>query len=114
EADAMKRNGIAVGGKLIVPTIATVMLAGQDTVMENYIASRDPQGRAMHAFVAQIGELTSVLTQLTDNSIAGGQLKYRAIGESSYTTHNIMDYVDTGFRFRLPSFTIDAKTAPRG
>lgn len=112
-ANSLKTNGITINGKTRNVVIATVMLAGQDEVLEKFIASMDSAGVPMHAFVAQTAELTKVLTDLSANEIVGGELRYRMIGASDYTVVNLMDHLQ-GFDFVLPSITIDVSANSEG
>lgn len=113
-ATTLKTSGILIGGNSVKVSIATIMLAGFDTVLENFIASRDSNGKPLHAFAAQTGELTKILTQLADNALVRGELRYRPIGGKNWQTLNLMDYLKDGFNFSLPSFTIDMNDAPMG
>jgi hypothetical protein len=112
-ANSLKTNGITVNGKARNVVIATVMLAGQDEVLEKFIASMDSSGKPMHAYVAQTAELARVLTDLSANEIVGGELRYRWIGATDYTVVNLMDHLQ-GFDFVLPSITIDVSGQSEG
>jgi hypothetical protein len=112
-ASTMKATGVTIGADTMPLTIATIMLGGTDTVLENSIASRDSGGKALHAYVAQTGDLAQVLTGLTANSIEGGDLSYRAIGSSNWTKLDLMSHLQ-GFDFTLPSISIDSDGAPEG
>ena len=112
-ATSMKNTGVAINGALHQVTIATVMMAGQDQVLEKYIASVDSDGKPMHAFVSQTAELAKVLTALSDNEIVGAELRYRPIGTSEYTVLNLLDYLQ-GFDFVLPSININLEDESEG
>ncbi len=112
-ADSLKNTGVAIGTDSITVTIATVMLKGNDRVLQDQIASRDAKGQPLYAFVANTSQLTEVLTKLAANDIAGGDVKYRPIGAVNYTTLTLMDHLQ-GFNFTLPSFNIDIDKAPVG
>lgn len=112
-ATQLKATGVNIGSDFITATIATVMLAGRDTVMEQQIASRDAAGKPLHAFVANTSGLTKVLTDLTANGIAGGEMKYRPVGTTKYAVLSLAGHIQ-GFEFTLPSITIDPVAAPSG
>jgi hypothetical protein len=113
EADTLKNVGVNVGSDFLTVTIATVMLGGTDQILEQQIASKDPSGKPLHAYVAQTSQLTKVLTDLAANGIAGGSIKYRPIGTTQYTTLSLLDHVQ-GFDFTLPSISIGMDQAPNG
>ena len=112
-ASSMKNTGVAINGALHLVTIATVMMAGVDQVLEKFIASVDSNGKPMHAFVAQTTELAKVLTDLSDNKIVGAELRYRLIGSIEYTVLNLLDHLQ-GFDFVLPSINIDLENGSEG
>lgn len=112
-ASNLKMNGVTINGKQQNVTIATVMLAGQDEVLEKFIASTDSTGKPMHAFVAQTAELAKVLTDLSDNEIVGAELRYRAVGGDQFTVLNLLDHLK-GFDFVLPSINIDVAGQSEG
>lgn len=107
-ADSLKKTGVSAGGRNIPVTIGAIMLKGADTVLQQYIASLDPQGKPIYAFAAQAQDLAKILTQLANNAIVGATLKYRFLGESSFTSINVFDHVK-GLDFTLPPMTIPAK-----
>jgi uncharacterized protein YegL len=112
-ATSMKNTGVAINGALHPVTIATVMMAGQDKVLEKFIASIDSDGKPMHAFVAQTAELAKVLTGLSDNEIVGAELRYRPIGTTEYTFMDLLDHLQ-GFDFILPSININLEDGSEG
>ncbi len=112
-ATSMKNTGVAINGALHLVTIATVMMAGVDEVLEKFIASVDSNGKPMHAFVSQTAELAKVLTELSDNEIVGAELRYRQIGTTDYTVLNLLDYLQ-GFDFVLPSININLENGTEG
>lgn len=113
DAQTLKTVGVNVGTSFLPVTIATVMLAGVDTVLEQSIASRDVNGLPLHAYVAKTGELTKALTALATNAIVSAALQYRSIGATAYTTLDLMAYLQ-GYDFTLPSFTIDMSDGAPG
>jgi hypothetical protein len=104
-ASSLKGTGVTAGGRNIPVTIGTIMLAGTDTVLQQSIASRDSQGKPLHFFVAQTGDLAKALTDLANNQIVSASLKYRATGEKDFTVLNILDHVK-GLLFTLPPITL--------
>jgi hypothetical protein len=94
-------------------TIATVMLAGDDTVLASDIASKDSSGKPLHAFAADTSELTSVLTRLAGNDIVSAELRVRAIGDTEYTTYDILGE-STNLDFVVPSITINGDRMSQG
>lgn len=113
-ASALKTKGVSINGKKIRVTIATVMLRGVDSVLRDFIASRDARGRPLHAFVGNTSLLTQALNDLTSNIIAGVELKYRPIGSTQWTRLDVSQYLQ-GFNFKLPSVSIDMeRDTPNG
>jgi hypothetical protein len=112
-ASSMKNTGVAINGGLHPVTIATVMMAGQDQVLEKFIASVDSNGKPMHAFVSQTAELAKVLTALSDNEIVGAELRYRQMGTVDYTVLNLLEHLQ-GFDFVLPSININLEDGSEG
>jgi hypothetical protein len=113
-ATSMKTVGVTVGTTPVPVTIAAIMLAGTDKVLETQIASKDKTGKALYGYVAQVGGLAKVLSDLTHNEITGAELKYRAIGATSWTTLDLLTHLDAQFNFVLPSFKIEVSKEPRG
>jgi hypothetical protein len=107
-ADSLKKTGVSVGGRNIPVTIGAIMLKGADTVLQQYIASLDLQGKPIYAFAGQAQDLAKILTQLANNAIVSATLKYRFLGESSFTTVNVFDHLQ-GLDFTLPPMTIPTK-----
>lgn len=112
-ANSLKTVGIDVGGTIRPVTIATVMLAGTDTILEKSIASKDAAGVPLHAYVTQTAQLEKVLADLSNNKIVGGELRYRFIGDKEFTVVNLLDHLQ-GFDFVLPSITIDVQAYSTG
>ena len=113
QAQRLKTVGVAVGADVIPVMIATIMLAGTDTVLENLIASRGPDGRPLHAFASQTGELTKALATLINNELEGAELAWRPIGTDDWQTTKLLEQLQ-GFSFVLPSINIDYSQAPQG
>lgn len=113
QAARLKTQGVTVGSKTIPVTFATIMLAGTDTVLQNFIASRGPDGKPLYAYVAQTSELTKALATLVDNKLVGAELSWRPIGAADWQTTNLMEQMQ-GFSFVLPSIKIDYSQAPQG
>lgn len=113
EATELKNVGVAVGTELIIVTIAGIMLKGVDQVIEQQLVSTDSSGKKLYAHVEDSAGLTEALASLAANEIAGGEVKYRPIGGTDYTTLPLKDHLQ-GFNFTLPSFNIDIEKAPLG
>lgn len=113
-AQSLKTIGVTVGATPVPVTIATVMLAGTDEVLESQIASRDATGKPMHGFVAQTGGLAKVLADLTHNEIIGAEFKYRPLGATKWTSLDLLTHLDAEFNFTLPSFKIELSKEPKG
>ncbi len=113
EATLLKSAGVAVGTQQINVTIAGIMLKGVDRVIEQSLVSVDSNGKKLYAHVEDAAGLTKVLAELAANEVAGGDVKYRPIGATAYTTLSLMDHLQ-GFNFTLPSFNIDIDDAPVG
>ncbi len=117
EAEALRNVGVTIGQEKMKATIATVMLNGTDQVLENSIASKDAQGKPLHAYVTQAGSLAQVLTNLSQNAFSKGQLKYRALNSQSKDGKwEILDITSSlqGLDFILPSIKIDREQAKEG
>ena len=68
-ADDLKARGIVVG---------TVMLLGDDQVLENQIASRDVNNLPFHVKVNMAGDLNDAINGLAEDfATSGGKLRYR-------------------------------------
>ncbi len=113
EATLLKSAGVPVGTQQINVTIAGIMLKGVDRVIEQSLVSSDSNGKKLYAHAKDAAGLTKVLAELAANGIAGGDVKYRPIGTTAYTTLTLMDHLQ-GFNFTLPSFNIDIDDAPVG
>lgn len=113
KAQTLKTVGVNIGTEFIPVTIATVMLAGVDTVLESEMASRDANGKALHAYVAQTGELTKALTDLAANEIVSAELSYRPMGGGDWIALDLMSHLQ-GYDFTLPPFTIDIEDGAPG
>ena len=109
----LKGVGVKIGETAIPVTIATVMLAGDDTVLASEIASKDTSGKPLHAFAADTSELTSVLTRLAGNDIVSAELRIRPIGDTDYETYDILGE-SNNLDFVVPSITIDGDKISQG
>jgi len=116
-------NGVPSAARLHAPppagagvTIVTVML-GVDAIGNNHlqtlIASKSPAGTPLHANVANASQLAATVTQLAQNDLSIGSVKYRAIGASTWAEFNLLSG-RSGNRFALPPITIDVASAPYG
>jgi uncharacterized protein YegL len=95
-------------------TIATIMLgAGNDSILRDYIASRDERGQPLHSRVAQSSELADALTQLTQNKIEEATFSYRPIGKEDWQSLDVRDKIQSK-TFGFEAFSIDASSAPDG
>lgn len=112
-AQDLKGSGVKIGETAVPATIATVMLAGEDTVLASNIASKDPAGKPLHAFAADTTELSSILTRLAANDIAAAELRVRAIGDTDFQTYDILGE-STDLDFVVPSITIDGDKTSQG
>jgi hypothetical protein len=113
KARELKGTGVKIGEDLIKTTIATVMLAGEDTVLESEIASKDPDGKALHAFAKDTSQLTSVLTSLSANEIVAAELRVKSGGSEEFSRYDVLGE-STGLDFALPSITIDGEKSKQG
>lgn len=113
-ATGLKGTGVSVGGKNIPVTLGTIMLVSQeDDAALRVLASIDRNGKVLHAFVAQAQDLIKALTDLVKNEIVSASLKYRAIGETTFTTVNILDHLK-GLDFTLPPMEFPIKSGVPG
>lgn len=113
QANLLKTNGVNIGGQMQPLTIATIMLSGTDTVLERFIASQGPNGKPLHAYVAQTSELTKALSILVKNEVAAAQLAWRPIGSADWQKSDLLQNLQ-GFNFTLPSVTINYEEARQG
>lgn len=104
-ANKMKKKGLSIGNVTRPVTIATIMLKGNDLVMEQYIASRDPDNNPMHARVETVEELSEVLAHLAVNELKTVTLKYKLLVNSEWTFFDLPDPKDST-TFEIPSFDI--------
>jgi len=101
EATALRSPGVTIGGKAYPVTIATIMLNGTDTVLEQFIASKDTNGKPMHVFAAQSNQLAKALADLAENPIVKATMKYKAKSETQYTEVDLVTSADKK-SFALP------------
>ncbi len=117
EAEQLKNVGVTIGQDTIKATIATVMLNGTDEVLEKSIASKDANGKPLHAYVGQAGNLAQTLTALSQNGFSKGQLKYRPLNpQQKDAKWEVIDITPSlkGLDFILPSIKIDREQAKEG
>lgn len=111
-------NGVAVAERLRAAgvTIVTVMLgadASGDNHLRTKISSTSPSGDLLHANVANASQLASTMTRLAQNDVSIGEVRYRAIGESDWSSYDLLG-ARSGNRFELPEMIIDVAEAPYG
>jgi hypothetical protein len=113
-SQSLKSTGVNVSGRNIPVTIGTIMLVSQqDDQALKVLASTAQDGKLLHAFVAQAQDLAKTLSDLVANKIVSATLKYRLIGESQFTSVNIMDHLK-GLNFTLPSMAFPIKNGVPG
>lgn len=90
EAEQLKIEGLPFGYGKIKTTIVTIMLKGTDTVLENSIASRDPDGKPLHAQVEQSEVLAQTLADLFSSKIVQARVRYRSRGAADWISEDLM------------------------
>lgn len=101
EAALLKSPGVVIGGKNYPVTIATIMLNGTDTVLEQFIASKDVNGKPMHVFAAQSNQLAKALADLAENPIVKATMKYKSKSQTQFTEVELVTSADKK-SFTLP------------
>ncbi len=90
-------------------TFATLMLKGVDTVMESKLASRDINGKPLHAFVQKAQDLGASLGSLAESNITKAELRVTQLaadGGTQVKSIDMMPYLKS-FDFGLPPIKID-------
>lgn len=85
-ANRLKANGAV---------IATVMVAGDETVMRDRIASRDSSSNPLHIKVASVSQLTAAITQLAGKTIVPDILRYRPAKTELWNVVNLFPVAGT-------------------
>jgi uncharacterized protein YegL len=116
EAEMLKNKGVLIGGMAQTVTIATIMLKGNDSVLENKIASRDAAGKPLHYLVQESEHLADTLANLARTFVTKAEVRYRAVGTEEWT---ILDALqnradENDLDFELPAITIKTKEALKG
>lgn len=112
-AQGLKSGGVLIGSNWLKVTIAGVMLNGQDTVMEQYIASIGANGKPLYAYAALADSLAGVLEGLSKNEIVHASLSHRPRGSKTWNKVDLLPQL-SGFNFALPSINIDVAEAKQG
>lgn len=105
EAELLKTVGLTFGYGKIKTTIVTIMLQGTDTVLENSIASRDPDGKPLHAQVDRADVLAQTLADLFTNKIVQARVRYRGRGTLDWISTDLMAKLEKN-SFELPPVEI--------
>ena len=114
-ADQLKQ-GVLVQGKSKAVTIATIMLAGEDEIMEKKIASRGPDGKPLHVKADRAENLADALSQLAHPSASSAQIRYRAIGALEWLSLDLAqsDNATQTSRFAWPPVVVQMSEAAAG
>ncbi len=104
EAASLKNPGVTIGGKSYPVTIATIMLNGTDTVLQNSIASKDSAGKPLHVLVNQASQLAKALSDLAENPIVKASMKYRSKAQANFREVDLLATADNK-KFQLPAIT---------
>lgn len=92
-------------------TIVTVMLgAANDAVLKNDIATKDPNGLALHARANNAAELANIVKRMARNGIRGGKFKYRTVGAAAWKEIDMTPHINDG-KFNLPTSALDIQGA---
>ncbi|MBF0441117.1 MAG: VWA domain-containing protein [Oligoflexales bacterium] len=114
-ASSLKTTGVSIEGVNVQSTIATILLIGDDgknEVLEGQIASRDAQGKPLHALVTSASQLADALVSLSETTVRKAVI---AVGPSggALTEYDIMKS-SNGTSFSLPPVEIDKASAASG
>ena len=118
EPDPSQYDGVAIANNLKSSgvTIATLMLIGDDQGLQaiSSIDQTDPnKTRLLNLEVADAAQLAATLTQLAQNYLVSGTIKYHAIGSNQWVSFDLMA-IQKNFQFKLAAFPTDAQLAPYG
>ena len=115
-ATTLKDPGVKVGASTIKVTIATIMLNGDDTVMEKQIASHDQSDKPLHVLVKNADQLTATLAALASTYITRAEIRYRTVGASDWQTLDVMKNLQSGvdLLFQAPPVMIATQSALKG
>ena len=112
-AEQLKKPGIVVGAFSKPVVIATVMIGTESgTVLRDSISSKALDGSPLFAR-STADQLAQVLAGLAQNEITGGEIRYRSIGNASWTSIPLLSFTQ-GYEFSLPSINIERSKASRG
>ena len=97
EARGLKADGVM---------IAPIMLIGDETILRDQIASRDPSGQPLFRKVAEANELPSALADLAVSKLTHVNLQYRNIGDQNWASINLSTKLQ-GYSFGLAPLKFD-------
>lgn len=113
-ASRLRTSGVSINGTLTPVQIATVMLGKDDgLILKNDIASKDKNNNPFYALATDASLLAETLNKLAANDIDTGSIKYRPVGNPSWTEVSLMELVKD-YNFSLPSFNTSSASAPNG
>ena len=109
-AKQMKDIGVPVAGgqSPIKVTIATMMLKGVDTVLESKVASIDPSGKPLHAFVENAQDLSKVLGSFAESQMTKATIRVEQQAQGKIIQSNLLDmmpYINQ-LDFQMPPLTV--------
>ena len=89
--------------------IASIMLIGDESVLRDQIASRDPQGQPLFRKVAEASKLADALADLSMNRLSKVELRYRPTNAEGWHSADVRDQLSQ-YSFRLPAITLSLES----
>ena len=95
EAQSLRASGVI---------IAPIMLIGDEWLLRDHIASRDPQGQPLFRKVGEASKLADALDELAMNRLTKVELRYRPMNSGIWRSANVRERL-SGYNFQLPAIT---------
>lgn len=103
-AAALRNSGVTIG---------TIMLDGNDQVLQQFIASKDPAGQPLHSKVTAANQLAQAFAKVAKNDLIGAELRWRIVGAAQFTVINLLGQ-SSNLKFDLAPISISVDEASRG
>ena len=95
EAQSLRASGVI---------IAPIMLVGDEWLLRDHIASRDPHGQPLFRKVGEASKLADALAELSMNRLTKVELRYRPMNSGIWRSANVRERL-SGYNFQLPAIT---------
>ena len=103
-AAALRNSGVTIG---------TIMLDGNDQVLQQSIASKDQNGQPLHSKVTDANQLAQAFAKVSKNDLVGAELRWRVVGAPQFTVVNLLGQ-SSNLKFDLAPISITVDEASRG